>query len=227
MLITEATLRFLQENRLRNSREWYQEHKLDYRRLVTEPMAELAERLLPTMLELDPLFATEPNQGRHLSRINRDTRFSHDKSLYREVMWVVFTRDKKAWECPPGFVFEFSPDGFRYGCGYYSVPPKYMEAVRALILAGDPSYLAAKKAMDAQSTFHLEGEMYKRSRYPDRPEDERDWLDRKCLCWLCNSTDFPLLYSEDLYRPLAEGFRLLKPVYDFLWKAEERMRRAE
>ncbi len=219
MPISKETLRFLAENRLHNSREWYQQHKSDYQELVLNPLVELSANMAPAMLEIDPHFVTEPKVDRTISRIYRDTRFSHDKSLYREVMWVCFMRSKKEDGSLPGFVFEFSPQGFRYGCGYYEAPPKVMEAMRRLILENNPAFIHAKKAAEEQTVFQMEGNFYKRSKFPDAPEDLRNWLDRRNIDFMCNSTDANLLFSEDLHQTLTCGFGLLKPVYAFLCKA--------
>ena len=221
MAISAHTLDFLFENRIQDSREWYDAHKPEYKKYVLEPMIQLVEKLQPTMLELDPHLVTEAKVDRCISRIYRDTRFSNDKSRYRDVMWCVFSRDKKLYSHPPGFVLEFSPRGFRYGCGYYSVPPKVMESIRKLIMKDDKAYLAAQKALDQQDVFRIEGEEYKRPHFPDQSEKKRQWLERKCLALMHNSEDFELLFSEDLYLTLAEDFRKLKPVYEFFCKSME------
>ncbi|WP_066686331.1 DUF2461 domain-containing protein [Christensenella intestinihominis] len=223
MPISKQTLDFLAQNKFNNSREWFHAHKPEYQEYVLAPMAELVELLAPAMLKIDPRLITEPKVGKAISRIYRDTRFSHDKSLYREVMWIVFSRGKKEFGCPPGFVLEFSPQGFRYGCGYYGAPPRTMEMIRKMALQGDKSFKKAFQVMKKQDVFVLEGDFYKRSKCPDAPEDLRNWLDRKNLDWMRNSTDAGLLFSPDLFKTLAEGFTLLAPFYAFLCKVEERL----
>lgn len=219
MPITNETLRFLAENRFHNSRQWYLEHKPEYQRYVLEPLKELSIRMAPKMLEIDPQFVMEPKVDRTISRIYRDTRFSHDKSLYREVMWVCFVRSKKEHGDLPGFVFEFSPQGFRYGCGYYDAPPKTMEAMRQLILQDDPSFRRAKRAASRQDVFQMEGDFYKRSKAPEASKALRNWLDRRNIDFMCNSTDADVLFSDDLADKLTSDFALLKPIYEFLCKA--------
>ena len=224
MPLSKQTLQFLAENRFRNSREWFHAHRPDYLNYVLAPMIQLAEQLAPAMQAIDPLIVTEPKVGKALSRIYRDTRYSHDKSLYREVMWLVFSRGKKELAAPPGFIFEFSPQGFRYGCGYYSAPPRTMEMIRRMALAeNDPLFRRAFQAMKKQDAFILEGDFYKRSKCPDAPEALRSWLDRKNLLWINNSSEAELLFSSSLSTVLAEGFQLLAPVYAFLCRAEERL----
>ena len=219
MPITAKTLDFLVENRLQNSREWYAGHKAEFREAVLSPMVELTERLTPYVSEIDPLLITEPKVDKCISRVYRDTRFSRDKSLYRDVMWCVFMRDKKAYTCPPAFVLEFSPDGFRYGCGYYDAPAKTMEAIRGLILSDDKDFMAAQRAYESQSVFAMEGELYKRSRFLEEPPKKRQWLDRRGIAFMHNSKDFSLLFSEGLSERVGQDFMLLAPIYRFFCKA--------
>lgn len=227
MAISAKTLDFLAKNRLRNSRSWYLEHKGDYQEYVLAPLMELVQRLGPVAKQIDPILITEPKVDRTISRIYRDTRFSRDKSLYRDVMWCTFNRDKKAFHCPPCLFFEFSPDGFRYGCGYYRATTQTMDAIRQLILEKDPLFQKAYTAMNSQSVFQLEGESYKRSRFPSQPEHLKQWLDCKNIGYIHNSKDFGLLFSDSLWEALAEGFLLLAPFYQFLCRAEARTHKKE
>lgn len=227
MPITEETLAFLAENRLRDSRAWFHEHKARYRQAVLAPMMELVEQMTEGMLAIDPMFVTQPRVDRTISRIYRDTRFSKDKTLYRDVMWCVFAKDKRAFPAPACFAVEFSPRRFRYGCGYYCAPPRLMEQMRALILKKDAAFLAAKRAYEAQDVFQLGGERYKRSKFPDQPEKLRDWLDRKSIELMCESDDFDLLFSDRLAQTLLKEFEKIKQVYDFFEKAGQAMREEE
>ena len=56
--------------------------------------------------------------------------------------------------------------------------------------------------------------------WPGRPQEERLWLERRNIDFMCNSTDFDLLFSSRLHLTLAAGFRELAPVYHFLCKAD-------
>lgn len=223
MPFSNDSINFLFENRVMDSRPWFAEHREDYERLVLEPLRELVTALTPTMLSIDPLFICEPKVDRSISRIYRDTRFSHDKSIFRDLMWCVFIRDRKIYNGLPGFWFEFSPKGFRYGCGYYQASAETMEAMRAMILADEKTYKAALKAFKKQSVFMLGDYKYKRSRYPEQPEEKRDWLDRRSIDFLAESDDFELLFSDTLAEKLASDFKLLIPMYDFMMAAEARV----
>ncbi len=215
MPISEKTLEFLWENRIKNSREWYIEHKGDFQNFVLAPMMELVEKLEKPLHEIDPQLIVVPKVGKSISRVHRDIRFSKDKTLYRDVMWCVFGRDKKKFHSPV-FFMEYSPRGFQYGCGYYHAPAQQMQALRKMILNQDKRFLEAKKAFEKQNIFQLQGEEYKRNRFEDQPEDLQQWLNKKNISFIKQSNDFQQLYDEKLFQRLIEGFDILAPLYHML-----------
>ncbi len=64
--------------------------------------------------------------------------------------------------------------------------------------------------------------MYKKSKYPDQPENIRTWLDRKNIFFECAHTGFAQAFSKDLPEVLKSGFLSLKPIYVFFSAAESR-----
>lgn len=219
MPFSEKTLDFLFENRLQDSKDWFDAHKKDYLEYVLHPLEELTVVLADTAIQLDPLVTTDAKVGKTISRIRRDTRFTNDKRIYREHMWIIFKRGPRMYgEDAPGIYFDISPDSFSYGCGYYSASPAYMEAMRAAILAGSPEAIAAIDAYEAQSVFVLEGDRYKRPHYPDQPEKLRKWLELRNIALSADSTDAALLFSGDLAEKVAKDLLLLKPMYRFMLK---------
>ena len=55
MPFSQQSIDFLIENKIHDSRAWYQEHKGLYAEFVLEPFAELVARLSPAMLKIDTL----------------------------------------------------------------------------------------------------------------------------------------------------------------------------
>ena len=94
------------------------------------------------------------------------------------------------------------------------------EAMRLLILRRDESFLKAREAVEKQNVFSLGGDLYKRSKYPDEPEDIQLWLNRKNIYAYHDSKDFGLLFSDKLAEKVSEDIKLLKDFYLFLLKAE-------
>ncbi len=220
MNFSKESLDFLFENRLMDSKPWFLEHKNIYEEKVLEPMRELVEALSPTMLAIDDRMICEPKIGRSISRIYRDTRFSRDKSVFREKIWCVFLRDKKLYDGLPAFFVEVTPDGFSYGCGYYKASTASMERFRELVLNDDKDYKAARRAVEKSEIFDLYAEKFKRTKYPDESEKKREWLDMKNIGAICYSNDFKLLFSDRLAEKLAADLKTLAPFYKFLMKVE-------
>lgn len=215
---TAEALKFLFENKLNNSKEWYDGHKDIYKKYVYDPFVELVKELSPTMLEIDDKIITVPSKL--ISRVRRDTRFSKDKTLYRDNVWIVFLRDKSIMATSPCFWFEISQKGSSFGIGYYGAEPSSMAKMREMIIDGHPVFKKALQCYESQKDFILGGEMYKKSKFPGQPENLRAWLDRKNIYFECVQSDFKLAFSEDLSDALKKGFKKLKPIYDFLCKAE-------
>jgi len=216
-MFTPRTLEFLTENHLRGSREWFAEHKGEYQELVVRPLHELTAALTPTAEAIDPLLVTDPKAV--VSRIYRDMRFAKGGSPYRDLMWLSFRRDKQAYPCWPEIYVIVSPDVFFYGCGHYAARADVMDTIRHMILEKDPRFLRAKEALEDQQNFKLEGDRYKKSRFPDQPADLTNWLDRKSLCFSCRPP-LTALFDEKLAEHMAENLKMIKPVYDFLIHAE-------
>ena len=220
MPFSKQTLDFLIENRLHDSREWFGQHKNSYNRFVITPFKELVAALPPTMLKLDDQFTTEPRVDRTISRVWRDTRYSHDPALYRDNMWLIFKRgDRMHGSDYPGCYFEISAQGFVYGCGFYHASTGYMNTLRSLVLAEDPAFSAAQQAFSRQKVFVMEGECYKRPHFADKPPAQSQWLERRNISFNARCTDFDLLFSDHLAEHLIAGFQKLAPIYRFLLHA--------
>ncbi len=215
-MFSKQTLDFLFENHMHDSRAWFEEHKADYNRFVLEPLRELVAALTPSMLEIDPGFTTEPQVDKTICRIRRDTRYSHDKSLYRDVMWIIFKEGKMHGTEVPGIYFEINCNNFNYGTGFYHASASYMNTMRSLILEDDKVFRKARRAYEGQKVFRMEGDCFKRPRYPEQPPKLRDWLERRGISFTAESRDFSILFSDRLVEKLIADFQVLRPIYQFL-----------
>lgn len=217
---------FLVDVRGYNSKEWYEENKPVYKELLLKPFQELVTELAPVVLEIDRNFEVKPAVDKTISRIYRDTRFSKDKSRYRENMWLTFKRNTGEWKEAPCFYFEIMPGKYRYGMGYYSATRDSMDTMRKMIDEKPEEFLKATECMRISSRYSVEGDSYKRKLKETSPEIE-EWYNRKNLYIVHNSSEPEKLYTGEIVEELKEGFKELQPVYDYLLKVEERKIRRE
>lgn len=218
MPFSAVSLDFLFENMLNDSKTWYNDHKEDYRQLVTEPFAKLIDDLTGAMLEIDGKFVCNPKK---ISRLYRDSRYAKGKSIFRDYVWYSFCRPYEGHKTLPEFYFSISPRGFDYGCGYYAATSDTMDSIRNLIISDDKSFKTALKAYKDQDVFELYGELYKRNHYPDESEEKQNWLNRRSMGISCESKDFDLLFSDRLAEKIAADFTAIAPIYKFFLYAEE------
>jgi len=201
----------LQLNRLQNSKEFYDAHKDEIKRLVVQPFHELIVEMTPVMLEIDPLFVVTPS--RMVSRVRRDTRYTKDKSLYRANMWMFFRRPRHEREFIPCYYFEIHPEYWRYGC-WGASGKGAMDALRDMVLNEDKLFTNAYEAVTRCKGVSLEGTLYKRPRFPDAKPEYQPWLNRKELGAEFNEyNNFTPILDGSFLPQMLDTMRQLAPLY--------------
>ena len=135
---TPETVSFLQELKVNNYREWFNERKDIYEETLLQPFRSLAAMLSPAMYNIDPQFELRPSKM--LSRIYRDIRFSPNKDPYKTSMWLNFQRSTTHWEDFPGYFAELTNEHFMYGMGLFMPKRKIMDAFREEIEYSQDSF---------------------------------------------------------------------------------------
>lgn len=210
--ISREALFLLAENRFQDSKAFYEAHKEELKRGVTVPLRQLAGIFGEELLAVDPLMCTVPTKM--VSRIRRDTRFTKDKSLYRENMWIMFMRPKHEWENYPAFWFEVTPGGYSMGVGLYGQAPGLMETFRAHVRENETAFRAAvRDALAAGASIY--GERYKRPQ-PGCPAGLEALYNCKHFGFLLGSSRLEDLADETIIDLMRGYFRLLAPTYRFL-----------
>lgn len=219
MPFTPNAPQFLFENYTRNDKEWFREHKDIYDKEVLTPMREIIEQLTPLMGKIDDKIVCSPKK---ISRIYRDVRLMRDGMFFKQSIWFSLMRPKEErFVSKPEFFFWISPDDLGWGCGYYKIPTPVMECVRKLIVARDKTAETAIKAFEEQGNFVLDGDMYKRDKFPDEPERYKNWLNRKNLAVYFQSDDPELFFSDKLGERIYRDFEQIAPVYALMIRAED------
>ena len=216
------TLDFLRDLRANNNKVWFEAHRQDYLEYLLEPLQNLVMDLGEFMLSIDPYFEITPTVDKTISRIYRDTRFSKDKSPYKCRMWIAFKRPTKDWKDAPAYFFEFSPDSYRYGIGFYQASKDTMDRLREKIDRTSDEFLKAISFYSTQKIFVLEGEKYKRLLDEKKPEEIQDWYQRKDLYLVCNRKIDNCFFSRKLVDDLISGYSLIAPLYLYLWKVKSK-----
>lgn len=212
---SQLTLQFLHDVRENNSKVWFEENKHLYQAYLLKPLQDLVSDLGKFMLTIDTFFEIRPKVDKTISRIYRDTRFSKDKSLFKNNMWITFKRPSKDWKDAPAYFFEIFPDWYRYGLGYYSASKNTMDNFRNSIDENPDKFLDLI-SFYKKGIFQLHGEKYKRLVPNDHPDEIQDWYQMKSFYLSCDRPIDDTLFSLKLVDDLIKHFTVLKSLYQYL-----------
>lgn len=209
--LNEDTFQFFWEIAFNNELSFYEANKERYKKNVYEPLKELAIELTPIAQEIDSAFNVRPSSV--ISRIRRDTRFSKDKTMFRDHAWLGFRRPGGMLSESLVVYAEFEREGYGYGMGMYGSNPELMREIRPRLLAKPQEFLALVSDPAFTARFETVGDTFKRPKITDAPEGLLPYLNRKGLSFCFSSPNLQKTLSPEIAEEIIEGFRLLKPVY--------------
>ncbi len=126
-----AFLGELQEN---NSKAWFDANRKRYEAVYLEPAKRFVEAIGPALAAISPDIAAEPRVNGAIMRINRDIRFSKDKTPYKTTCDLHFLEGRTKLKSNPAYVFRITPDDFWIGAGAHGFTKLQLEAYRAALV---------------------------------------------------------------------------------------------
>ena len=209
---TNDTLDYLTALRYNNNREFFRENRDWYLSAVRGPALALAEELGKTVEEIDEELENRPS--RVLSHINRDLRFSRDKTPYRDFFWLSFHGQGEEKHARPEFWFELGPDGSSCGMGIYEDVPERMNAFRAMCEKDPGELLRAVEALGGR--FRLEGRRIRRMEVPQGvPEQLAAFYPLKGF-YISHAIEMKQALDPSLASYVAQRFRDAEKLYRIL-----------
>lgn len=211
--IFPGTLALMAQNRFENSKSFYEEHKQELKDGFTIPLRQIAMALGSKVYALDDMIVTDP--VRMVSRIRRDNRYTKDKSLYRDHLWVMFMRNKHEWINYPCMWFEVNQDCWGYGVGTYYADAQFLELYRKALLERPKEFLDAVHRAENTGVECLN--IYYKKQKPGNPTAEIEpYYNIKSLGYMKVRTDFKTLESEKVIDEVGRAFDEFAGLYLFL-----------
>lgn len=215
---TDRTFEFFMAIQFNNNREFFHSNHDWYEEAVRNPLRDLAADLAPVIEQMDPDLETRPEKV--VSRINRDIRFSNDKSPYRDYMWLAFRQPGQDRKITLGAYFDISCQGASYGFGIYNEHRPYMNGLRQRLLTDEENFLNVW--LPVKDHFALCGNRFKRMAIPEGLHEEtQKWYPLRGFWVEKDLPDFDLLMSPALVHEIREGFETLTPLYRYLREVPE------
>jgi len=216
-IFTTDTIQFFKALGRNNRKEWMDAHRDRYRSAVVEPFRALLNVLAPVALGLDSDFDISGRTGANFSRINRDIRFSKDKTPYRTHMYLMFPgRPRDGWDGGQlyvGVTPEVVTAGFRIYCDLETKSPAPL--LPPAELAKPKWILQQKRRLAARSESYWYS-MEKRdwTKHEGWPVTAEEWI--KLKAWIVRRK----LKPTELSRPgftteVSRIFREVFPLYAY------------
>ncbi len=175
-------------------------------------MIELLNDLSVSLLPLDPqIDSMPPNTA--VSRVNRDVRFSRDKSPYRNKMWLTVKRHNSNWKEYPCFYIEISEHSYMYGMGFYSATTETMKGFREFIAHNQDGFRKTVSFASEKDGFITGGEKYKRILSKTIPEDLLSWYQLKNIHVYKQRPIDCSFFTPKLTDELCHEFEKVKDLY--------------
>jgi uncharacterized protein (TIGR02453 family) len=217
--------RFLAELSENNNRAWFVMNKPRYDILRAE-FLDLVTALIADIARFDPAVAG-CNPKKALFRINRDMRFSRDKSPYKTTFSAAITASglkKPSQGGGPAYYFHIDADGkLLVAGGEYMPPPDRLRAIRRHVIedaSGFAKLLKNKKLVGAYGGLQEEGKLTRPPKgfAADTPHVEFIKL-KSFIVW--NETSLKRKIPKDLRTELVDGFRNAYPLVTWLRGVEQ------
>lgn len=210
-----AGLRFLRSLERHNTREWFVERKQVYEEEVRIPMLQLVADLTSEMCEYAPEHTTDP--ARAVYRINRDTRFSDDKSPYKTHIAAIFPHRRLSKNAGASFYFSVSPSAVEVAAGIYSPEASELRMIRQHLLTEHERLAEIIRRIEgSQTAYLLQGECLKRAPRGFPQDHKAAELLRRKAFYFDVQLPSALAASKQIFHELSKHFRLFAPLVLFL-----------
>ncbi|MFH5832452.1 DUF2461 domain-containing protein [Halalkalibaculum sp. DA3122] len=217
-MIKKEYVAFFSELEKNNNREWFHQHKQEYEQHVKKPFAELVECLVPEVEKFEPGIPTDP--AKLIFRINRDLRFTKDKTPYNTLMKAGFALGGKK-SILPGYYLGIDKAMIHVGGGLFNLDRPTIARVRRLIanesekfadIVTGASFLETYKELKGEQAQRVNGSLKEALQKTPYVANKQFY----------GMTDIPLedyLDSEELPATILSYFTKIRPLNEFLKKA--------
>jgi len=203
---------FMFQLQLNNTMSGIEESKVNYKRLITEPLTQLFYALIPVVTAVSETIITKPSKC--VSTMYSDMRFSRDRPM-KEYMYIRFREPSRERDIL-GLYFDMGREHYSYGLRIYQQTAAGMACIRDCILANRQSFARELKAINDQG-MSINGDLYAKDHFPDiKDEINKNLLNRKHFYI---SKDCPVgesVFSGELASEISQGFAGLKGFYQMI-----------
>lgn len=207
-VITRDTLRFLKELKRNNNREWFEQHKSEFKSLETEVKG-FYNSLMDKMKEHDEI------EKLKMFRIYRDVRFSKDKTPYKSHFAGSFSR--AGAKLRGGYYLQIRPGESFMAAGFWEPNKEDLLRIRKELEHDATAFRKLINKPAFKNTWgELLGDEVKTAPKGFNKEDPNiDLIRKKAFIFVRNFSDKEVL-SKDFIEEVNKTFKEIRPYFDLM-----------
>ena len=214
--IKKSTLDFLTAIKCNNNRDWFLANRPSYLD-AKDNFESFVQGVIDRIILFDPIIKGLEAKS-CVFRINRDIRFSNDKSPYKSHFGAFIVRGgKKNGDKYAGYYFHIEPGASIMAGGAYTPPAPWLSAIREKISDSPEEFMKITGEKDFIKYFKsIDGEKLKTAPkgYPkDHPQIE---LLKYKSYLVVNEAPDKLVLSKDYMDHVVKTFKAMKPLNNYL-----------
>lgn len=214
-----ALIDFYKALKQNNNKPWFEAHRAEYDALHLEPAKDFVAALTPGLSKISPDILAVPKVGGAVGRINRDTRFSKDKTPYKHNMFLRFREPKAGQKEGPGTFVHLGIDGLWLAGGWFRFDTGPRDAYRAAVVdeKSGPALLRAVKKVEKEGFEGPGGVHYKRVPRGFDPDHKRAELLKHAGFYMTRHIpDAAPLFTDDAVPFMLAQVKAFRPVINWL-----------
>lgn len=215
---TQDFIDFFSELEQNNNKAWFDENRKHYEKTIKEPVKAFVKDLITEVQKDDSDIILEPKDC--IFRINRDIRFSKDKTPYKTHSSAAIAKGGRKDHTNPGLYIQFNHQDIRIYSGIFGLDKNQLESVRDYIM--DYSDELDKLLNDKKfvNTFgNLLGDKNKRiNKFYHEAAESQPLLFNKSFYYY-KSFNPQLLLKDNLIEVIMESYRTSYGVKSFFENA--------
>lgn len=215
----QQAIQFFQELNENNNREWFLEHKQSYIEHVQEPAIEFVVDLGGKLQTIVPniQFDTITSGSGSIMRIYRDTRFSKDKTPYKNWLGIRFWEGIDRKNCASRFFFYLNGTGAGIYVGSHHFDKKQLLAYQAAVDDKKKGAQLEKIITSLSKQYEIGGTSYKRVPKQFSADHVRgDLLKHKAMFAHCGDISPTDTTSAQLTDIVLHHFEALSPLHRWM-----------
>ena len=214
---TPDFLQFFKELAANNHKEWFDKNRTRYENVVKIPMQNFVQDLINETAKKDKSIKIGPKDA--IFRINKDVRFSKDKSPYKLHTSALISPAGKGEKDFPGLYIELGPEHFQIYQGAYFIESPKLAQLRKYMVKNISKFNGLVNDKEFKKRYtKVEGEDQLRLPAEFKAASEKQPLIAKKQFYWGISLDPETILKKDLIKIVMKHFETGNELVNFLAK---------